>query len=74
MRVAYTLMFVIRRGLYLSLGMLMLDPKLGGIQIILLLFLNLLSTYFRLMKQACSICNQIISPTVSWAHNNIPFK
>ena len=33
LRIAYTLIFILRRGLYLSLGMLILIPNLGGIQI-----------------------------------------
>ena len=46
LRVAYTLIFIIRRGLYLSLGMLLLNPNLGGIQILLLILLNLLSVIY----------------------------
>ena len=31
LRLAYTLMFIIRRALYLTLGMFILDPSLGGV-------------------------------------------
>ena len=31
LKIAYTLMFIVRRGLYLSLGMLILNPNYGGI-------------------------------------------
>ncbi len=30
-RIAYTLMFILRRGLYLTLGMFILDSTLGGL-------------------------------------------
>ena len=45
-RLAYSLIFIIRRGLYLTLGMMILNPKIGGLQIGLLMLLNLLSIVY----------------------------
>ena len=45
-RLAYSLIFIIRRGLYLTLGMMILNPKIGGLQIVLLMLLNLLSIVY----------------------------
>ena len=39
-------MFIIRRGLYLTLGMFILDPYLGGLQIAFLMLLNLLAIIY----------------------------
>ena len=43
---AYTLVFVLRRGIFLTIGMFILNQNLGGIQICLLLMLNLLSVVY----------------------------
>jgi hypothetical protein len=45
-RLAYSLIFIIRRGLYLTLGMMILNPKVGGLQIALLMLLNLLAIVY----------------------------
>ena len=45
-RLAYSLIFIIRRGLYLTLGMMILNPKIGGLQIALLMLLNLLAIVY----------------------------
>jgi hypothetical protein len=46
LKLAYTLMFIIRRGIYLTIGMFLLNPNLGGLQITLLMLLNLLAIVY----------------------------
>ena len=51
-QLAYTLMFIIRRGIFLTLGMFILNSKLGGVQICCLQMLNLLAIIYIGMAKA----------------------
>ena len=43
LKLAYSLIFVLRRFIFCTIGMFLLNPNLGGMQIVLLMLLNVLS-------------------------------